>query len=157
MGNFMRDDLARVGVRMTLAPADFNTVVTNIHNDFQYEAILLGFQSAVPPTPFGGQNVWRSSGESHQWFVRQQKPATAEEAHIDRLLDRMLTTQDRQLQKSLWNDIQNTMNDQAWFIWLPIQRIKVPVSNRFGNVQPSVMAHRILWNIDRVFLKRRES
>jgi hypothetical protein len=43
------------------------------------------------------------------------------------------------------------------FIWLPIQTVKVPVSNRFGNVQPSVMAHRILWNIDRVFLKRRDS
>jgi peptide/nickel transport system substrate-binding protein len=157
MGNFMRDDLAKIGIRMTLAPADFNTVVTNIHNDFQYEAILLGFQSSVPPTPFGGQNVWRSSGESHQWFVRQQKPATPQEARIDQLLDVMLTTQDRQLQKSSWKEIQNTLNDQAWFIWLPIQRIKVPVSNRFGNVQPSVMAHRILWNIDRVFVKPRPS
>ena len=49
------------------------------------------------------------------------------------------------------------MNDQGWFIWLPIPTIKVPVSNRFGNVQPSVMAHRMLWNIDRVFLKRRDS
>ena len=49
------------------------------------------------------------------------------------------------------------MNEQAWFIWLPILKIKLPVSNRFGNVQPSVMAHRILWNIDRVFVKRRES
>jgi hypothetical protein len=31
------------------------------------------------------------------------------------------------------------------------------VSNRFGNVQPSIMAHRILWNIERVYLKPRES
>ena len=155
MGNFIRDDLAKVGIRMTLAPSDFSTVVTNIHNDFQYEAILLGFQSSVPPTPFGGQNVWRSSGESHQWFVRQQKPATPEEARIDQQLDTMLTTQDRQLQKASWKEIQNILNEESWFVWLPIQRIKVPVSNRFGNVQPSVMAHRIIWNIDRVFLKPR--
>ena len=157
MSNFIRDDLAKAGIRMTLAPADFNTVVTNIHSDFQYEAILLGFQSSVPPTPFGGQNVWRSSGESHQWFVRQQKPATPEEARIDQLLDTMLTTQDRQLQKSSWLEIQNIINDQTWFTWLPILRIKVPVANRFGNVQPSVMAHRIMWNIDRVYAKSRES
>ena len=157
MANFIRDDLAKVGIRMTLTPIDFNTVVSNIHADFQYEAILLGFQSSVPPTPFGGQNVWRSSGESHQWFVRQQTPATPEEARIDRLLDTMLTTQDRAVQKSSWKEIQNTLNDQAWFIWLPIQRIKLPVSNRFGNVQPSVMAHRVLWNIDRVFVKPRQS
>ena len=69
----------------------------------------------------------------------------------------MLTTQDRQVQKARWKEIQNIINDQGWFIWLPIQTIKLPVSNRFGNVQPSVMAHRILWNIDRVFLKPRES
>jgi peptide/nickel transport system substrate-binding protein len=142
---------------MTLTPVDFNTLISNIINDFQYDAMLLGFQSAVPPTPFGGQNVWRSSGESHMWFIRQQQPATPEEARIDRALDEMLTSQDRQQQKARWKEIQNIANDRAWFIWLPIQRIKVPVSNRFGNVLPSVMAHRILWNIDRVFLKPRQS
>lgn len=157
MANFMRDDLAKIGIRMILAPIDFNTLVTNLHRDFEYEAILLGFQSSVPPSPFGGQNVWRSSGESHNWFVRQQKPATALEARIDGALDEMLTTQDRAVQIERWKEMQNIMNDQAWFIWLPISIIKVPVSNRFGNVQPSVMAHRILWNIDRVFVKPRES
>ena len=157
MANFIRDDLAKIGMRMTLTPIDFNTLISNIIDNFQYEAILLGFQSSVPPTPFGGQNVYRSSGESHFWFIRQQKPATPEEARIDRALDEMLTTQDRQVQKARWKDIENTINDQGWFIWLPIQTIKLPVSNRFGNVQPSVMAHRILWNIDRVFLKRRDS
>ena len=156
MANFIRDDLAKVGIRMTLTPIDFNTLISNMIADFQYEAILLGFQSSVPPSPFGGQNVYRSSGESHNWFIRQQTPATPQEARIDRALDEMLTTQDRQLQKDRYREIQNIINEQAWFIWLPIQTIKLPVSNRFGNVQPSVMAHRILWNIDRVFLKSRQ-
>ena len=120
MANFIRDDLAKVGVRMTLTPIDFNTLITNIIDDFQYDAILLGFQSSVPPTPFGGQNVYRSSGESHFWFIRQQKPATPEEARIDRALDEMLTTQDRQAQKARWKEIQNIINEQGWFIWLPI-------------------------------------
>ena len=57
MANFIRDDLAKVGIRMTLTPIDFNTLITNIIDNFQYEAILLGFQSGVPPTPFSGQNV----------------------------------------------------------------------------------------------------
>ena len=153
MGNFVKDDLAKVGIRMALVPIDFNTLITNIHQDFQYDAILLGFQSGVPPSPHNGQNVWRSSGESHQWFTRQQTPATPEEARIDRLLDELLTNQDRQAQKAAWKEIENTINEQAWFIWLPILKIKLPVSNRFGNLQPSIMAHRIIWNIDRVFVK----
>jgi peptide/nickel transport system substrate-binding protein len=153
MANFMRDDLAKVGVRMALTPIDFNMLISNLHADFQYEAMLLGFQSSVPPTPFGGQNVWRSSGESHNWFVRQQKPATPLEARVDQALDEMLTTQDHGVQKLRWKEIQNIVNDQAWFIWLPIATIKVPVSDRFGNVRPSVMAHRILWNIEQVYVK----
>jgi hypothetical protein len=43
------------------------------------------------------------------------------------------------------------------FIWLPTLRVRIPVSNRFGNVEPSVIPHRILWNIDRVFLKSRSA
>lgn len=153
MGNFIRDDLAKVGIKMALTPIDFNTLITNMHQDFQYDAILLGFQSGVPPSPHNGQNVYRSAGESHNWFVRQQTPATPEEASIDRLLDELLTNQDLRAQKAAMKAIENTMNEQSWFIWLPILKIKLPVSTRFGNLQPSIMAHRIIWNIERVFVK----
>jgi peptide/nickel transport system substrate-binding protein len=157
MANFIRDDLAKVGIRMVLNPVDFNTLITNLRSDFQYETILLGFQSGVPPSPFSGQNVYRSSGESHNWFIRQQKPETPQEARVDQILDEMLVTQDRAAQKRLWNEAQTIMSEQAWFIWLPILKVKIPMSNRFGNVQPSIMAHRLIWNIDRVYVKRRDS
>jgi peptide/nickel transport system substrate-binding protein len=157
MANFIRDDLAKVGIRMTLTPIEFNTLITNLRSDFQYDSILLGFQSGVPPSPHNGQNVWRSSGTSHNWFVRQQKPDTPHEARIDQLLDELLTNQDRTAQKAAWKQIQTILNEQSWFIWLPTQKIKLPISNRFGNVQPSILAHRIVWNIDRVFVKPSES
>jgi peptide/nickel transport system substrate-binding protein len=155
VANFIKDDLAKVGIRVTLAPVDFNTLITNLRSDYQYDAILLGLQSGVPPTPANGQNVWRSSGETHFWFPRQQKPATPEEARIDRLMDEIVTNQDRAAQKRAWKEIQTIMNEQSWFIWLPILQVKLPISDRFGNVQPSIMAHRFLWNIERVFAKPR--
>ncbi len=40
--NFIKDDLAKVGIRVTLTPVDFNSLITNLRNDLQYEAILLG-------------------------------------------------------------------------------------------------------------------
>jgi len=155
--NFVKDDLAKIGIRVLLTPVDFNTLITNLRSDFQYEAMLLGLQSGVPPSPANGQNVWRSSGETHVWFARQQKPATPEEARIDRLMDEILTNQDRAEQKRAWKDLQTIMSEQSWLIYLPILKIKVPVSNRFGNVDPSIMAHRILWNAERLFVKRRDS
>jgi peptide/nickel transport system substrate-binding protein len=151
--NFIRDDLSKVGIRVILSPIDFNSVITNLRSDLQFEAILLGSQSGVPPDPANAQNLLRSSGISHYFFVRQQKPATPEEARIDQLLDKLVTTIDAGERKASWKEIQTIWNEQGWFVWLPILNVKVPVSDRFGNVQPSVMAHRILWNIEQVYVK----
>jgi peptide/nickel transport system substrate-binding protein len=151
--NFIRDDLSKVGIRVILAPVDFNSLITNLRNDLQYEAILLGSQSGVPPDPANAQNFLRSSGLSHYFFVKQQKPASPAEARIDQLIDRLVTTLDMSERKAIWKQIQTIWNEQAWMVWLPILNVKVPVSNRFGNVQPSVLAHRILWNIEQVYVK----
>ena len=37
--------------------------------------------------------------------------------------------------------------------WLPVRVQKIPVSNRFGNIQPSILRHRILWNSDNIYVK----
>ena len=62
MVNFIKDDLAKVGINVITAPVDFNTLITNLRIDFQYEAMLLGSQSGVPPDPAMMQNLWRSTG-----------------------------------------------------------------------------------------------
>ena len=151
--NFVRDDLSKVGIRVILSPIDFNSMITNIRSDLQFEAVLMGSQPGVPPDPANAQNLLRSSGLSHYFFVKQQKPASPEEARIDRLVDKLITTLDMGERKAIWKEIQTIWNEQGWFVWLPILNVKLPVSNRFGNVQPSVMAHRILWNIEQVYLK----
>jgi peptide/nickel transport system substrate-binding protein len=151
--NFVRDDLAKVGIRVILSPIDFSSLISNLRNDLQFEAILMGSQSGVPPDPAGGQNLLRSSGISHYFFVKQQKPSTPEEARIDQLLDQFVTTLDMGQRRAIWREIQTIWNEQGWFVWLPILNVKLPVSDRFGNVRPSVMAHRILWNIEQVYVK----
>jgi peptide/nickel transport system substrate-binding protein len=151
--NFIKDDLAKVGIRVTLAPIDFNSLISNIRNDLQFEAALMGVQPGVPPDPANGQNLLRSTGISHYWFVRQQKPATPEEARIDQLVNTFVTTLDLDERKAIWKEIQTIWNEQGWLVWLPILNVKVPMSNRFGNAQPSIMAHRLIWNIDRVYVK----
>jgi peptide/nickel transport system substrate-binding protein len=155
LANFIRDDLAKVGIRVTLVPLDFNTLITNIRDDFQYEAILLGLQSGVPPDPGMFQNFFRSSGRTHQWNPQQPKPATPQEARIDALMDIIVSNPDHDARKKAWVEVQNILNEQNWLIWLPTRVAKLPMSNRFGNVEPSVIPHRLLWNIDRVYLKAR--
>jgi peptide/nickel transport system substrate-binding protein len=153
MANFIKDDLAAVGIRCVPTPVDFNTLVTNARTDFQYEAILLGLGSAVPPDPGMGQNVWRSSGLTHYWNIKQPHPETPAEAEIDHLMDLNVGTVNLEERKRSWADIEKVINDQCFVIWLPVIKVKLPVRNKFGNLEPSIIPHRLLWNIDRVFLK----
>jgi peptide/nickel transport system substrate-binding protein len=154
MANFIRDDLAKVGIRLTLTPVDFNTLVTNIRADKQYDTILLGLQSGIPPDPAMGQNVWRSSGLTHYWNISQTKPETPEEAKINSLMDTLVSSSDMSVRKQAWKDVQNIVNEQAWIIWLPTANTKLPLRNGFGNAKPSPIPHRLLWNIDRVYVKK---
>lgn len=153
MANFIRDDLSKVGIKVTLVPVDFNTLITNLREDFQYDTILLGLQTGVPPDPAMGQNVFRSSGRSHNWNISQLKPETPQEARIDQLMDTLVASNDLKVRQAAWLDVENIVNEQAWFIWLPTLKAKIPMRNRFGNAKPSVIPHRLIWNIDTVFVK----
>ena len=153
MANFVRDDLAKIGIQCIPTGMDFNTLITNIRSDFQYEAALAGLQSATPPDPGMGQNVYRSSGLTHYWNIKQLAPETPEEVRIDQLMSANVGTLDMSQRRKSWADVQTIVNDQCYFIWLPTLIQKLPVRNRFGNVQPSTIPHQLLWNIERVFVK----
>lgn len=153
MMNFIKADLAKVGINVITAPVDFNTLITNLRSDFQYEAMLLGFQSGVPPDPTMMQNVWRSTGLTHSWFLTQAKPDTPEEARIDRLMDVIIGTHDLNERRKAYKEVETIANEMAWMTWLPVRVQKIPVSNRFGNLQPSVLRHRILWNSQTLYVK----
>ena len=99
------------------------------------------------------QNVWRSSGMTHEWFINQTRPDTPEEARIDQLMDVIVTNLDLGARKAAYKEVETISNEQGWMVWLPIRRQKVPISNRFGNLQPSILPHRILWNVDRIYVK----
>ena len=49
--NFIKDDLQKIGIQVDVTPIEFNTLITNLRQDFQYESILLGLQSATPRIP----------------------------------------------------------------------------------------------------------
>ncbi len=153
MSNFIKDDLAKIGIKCTPVGADFNTLVTNIREDFQYDAISLGLGSAVPADPGMGQNFFRSSGPTHYWNAKQPNPETKEEAAINQLMDACVGTLDLAKRREAATQLQQIINQQCWVIWMPTVRAKIPVRNGFGNLQPTIIPHRILWNIDRVFVK----
>jgi peptide/nickel transport system substrate-binding protein len=153
MANFVKDDLAKIGIDCQPTGMDFNALITNLRENFDYDAALLGLQSGVPPDPGQGQNVYRSSGITHYWNIKQVKPESPEEARIDGLMTENVGTNDMAVRQKTWAEIQTLVNQQDYFIWLPTQILKVPIRNHFGNLHPVVIPHTIIWNIDQVFMK----
>lgn len=156
MASLVRDDFARVGVQVTLATMDFNTLVTHARSDFEYEACLLGAGAGVPADPAMGANFWKSTGGTHYWDVSQPagKPDTPAEGRIDALFDEHVGTLDMAVRKERYREMSRILNDECFVVWLPTVLVRIPVSNRFGNVQPSPMIPRVLWNADRIFVKQ---
>jgi len=152
IGNIIKDDLAKIGIKVHLAIIDFNTLVTKIDETYDYEACLLGLTSG-DPDPVSGMSVWLSSGRMHQWFPRQKSPATEWEARIDSLMNLQLKTLDYKERKRLYDEVQRIISDKVPYIYLVTPRVFVAVSNRFANAKPTVLRHRVLWNIDEVYLK----
>ena len=151
--NFIKDDLAKLGIQVDATPLEFNSLITNLRTDFQFECVLLGLQSGTPPDPGMSQNVYRSSGITHYWNVRQPRPETAVEARLDALVEANVTALNPAERQRTWVEMQNLVNEESFLIWLPTLVYKVPIRNRFGNIHPSVIPHRIIWNIDKVFVK----
>jgi len=146
ISTLLQDDLAKVGIKLTPTGMDFNTMVTKTRNEFDYDACLLGLGSAVPSDPGMGPNFWRSSGLTHYWDVGQPRPDTPAEARIDSLFQVNVSTTDLAARKAAYRQMAEILNEECFVIWLPTLELKIPIRNRFGNVHPSPMPHRILWN-----------
>ena len=150
IGNIMKDDLAKIGVKMNFNPIEFNTLVVKIDNEYDYECCLLGLTSG-DPDPSSGMSVWLSKGRMHQWYPNQPKPATEWEARIDELMNLQMTTLDRHKRKEYYDEVQYIISDQIPYIYLVIPQVFVAYKNKYKNLVPTIMRHSLLWNIEEVW------
>ncbi len=148
IANLVRQDLARLGIKVTLAPEAFNTLVGRLDANANLDALIWGFTGGVDPHT--GQNIWKSSGSLHRWNPKQEKPATGWEAEIDRLFDQAATTLDQNRRKQLYNRWQEIVAEQQPLIYLANPLTSVAARNTLANIRPSPFAGST-WNIDQIF------
>ena len=83
MAAMIQQDLAAIGMQVTIVPLDFPALIERLMHKQDYEACLLGL-SDVEPDPNSMMNTWLSSSPNHQWNPSEKTPATEWEAEIDR-------------------------------------------------------------------------
>ena len=98
-------------------------------------------------------HVWLSSGRMHQWYPNQSKPATEWEANIDKLMNLQMTTLDKTKRKEYYDEVQYIISDEVPYIYLVTPQVFVAVKNKFQNLVPTILEHRLLWNIEEVWVR----
>ncbi len=150
IGNIVRQDLAKLGMKVTLAPEAFNTLVNKLVESYRWEAMVMGLTGGIDP--HNGQNVWKSSGSLHMWNPKEAKPATPWEAEIDRLFTLASTTVDQNKRKAYYDKYQEIVAEQVPFIYTTIPTSYVAVRNKFGNIKFTAFGG-AFWNFPVIYIK----
>lgn len=150
LATIISTDLRSVGIQATAQSVDFNTLVTQLNDSFQYEACLLGFAGSIHPMT--SMNVWRSTGRTHYWNPLQKTPATEWEAEIDRLANEFSLALDFPSQQKIFFRMQELLMENIPTLPLYSSKTFSCVRNTFGNVRPTPFGDSH-WNAEELYVK----
>jgi peptide/nickel transport system substrate-binding protein len=128
------DELGKVGIKVNIRATDFQKLVKQLTESYDWQTIMIGLGTNLFPTQ--GSNVWPSSGNLHLWHPLQEKPHTGWEARIDYLYNEGSYTIDTEKARVIWDEYQRLILEQCPVIYLMRSRSFLAVQNRwdFTNV-----------------------
>jgi peptide/nickel transport system substrate-binding protein len=141
----IQDDLRKIGMKVTITPVEFNSLVERMRKTFDWEANVLAFTGGVEPS--NGRNIWMSYGHSHVWYPQEPKPATPWEAEIDSIFSMAVKEPDAKKRKVLFDRWQEIVYEQQPLVFLATPDALYAVRNRLTNVRPNALARVLKWNV----------
>jgi peptide/nickel transport system substrate-binding protein len=153
MLNVIQADLKKLGMTAHIRPVPFNDVLDSMRKTHQFDAILLGWGTAIPPDPAQSKNVMLSSGRGHNWMPEQVKPATPWEAKIDDLLMKSTGAYDYETRRRFSDELLVTFSDFQPQIQLVVATDAFAGRRNVGNFKPSSLRPELYWNAESLFLK----
>lgn len=133
IGNIVRQDFIKLGIKVLFTPEAFSTLVTKLDNTFKWDAIIIGLTGDIEPGT--GRTAWLSSGALHDWNPRQEKPATAWEAEIDRIFEAVAREVDRDKRRALYHRWQEIVAEQVPLMYFTNPKTQPAVRNTLGNTR----------------------
>jgi len=152
MATIIQDDLSQLGMRVHLAPLEFQAVMSRVFDSFDYDASILGLVSGdADPNP--EINVWTTGGGTHIWAPSETQPATAWQSEMDRLMHQQTAVLDHKKRKQLYDRVQVLVATYDPVVCLVSPNILVGFKNSVGGMKPSAMRRHLLWNAEQLFLR----
>jgi peptide/nickel transport system substrate-binding protein len=154
MAAMVQQDLAVLGMQVTIVALDFPALIDRLMRRQDYEACLLGVANAEPD-PSSMMNMWLSSSPNHQWNPSQKTPATPWEAEIDRQMQLQASTPIERARKAAVDRVQQIVADQQPFIYLVYPNVLHAISPRLRGGYDSILSPGPLSSIE--FIRPPES
>ena len=154
MVNVIKDDLARIGIKVHLRPAPFNEVVSALRDSRDFEGMVLGWGSSVPPDPAQSKNVLLSSGASHAWHPSQTAPSRPWEKAMDEALYANIGTYDFDERKKHMDEVLALWAEHLPQIMLVAPNQYAAGRRNLGNFRPSRLRPELSWNVEQLFLRQ---
>ncbi len=133
IGNIVRQDFIRLGIKVLFTPEAFSTLVTKLDNTFKWDAIIIGLTGDIEPGT--ARTYWLSSGSLHDWNPRQSKPTTAWETEIDRIFEQVAREVDRNKRRALYHRWQEIVAEQVPLMSFTYPKTQPVVRNTLGNTR----------------------
>lgn len=151
MATLIQQDLAALGIRVTVVSLDFPALIERLMHTQDYEACLLGLAN-VDPDPNAMMNLWLSSSPNHQWNPAGKTPATPWEAEIDKAMQQQALAPTEAGRKHAVDRLQQIVADQQPFVYLVYPNALYAVSQKLEGVKPAVLQPGVVWNAESLHL-----
>ena len=149
---FVRDELAKVGIGLEIAPLEFNTMIGRMlqgdYDAMYYRPVQSNLDPALTP------DLWFSSGSARFWNLAQKTPATEWERRIDELMVEQSSTLDPARRREIFNSVQRVFAENLPVLYFAAPRLYSAHSTRLTGTTPSVLRPPILWNADTLAVTR---
>lgn len=134
IGQLFTQDAAAVGIEINFNPGDFNAMVTQLVDTYDWELILIGLTGSLDP--ISGVNVYPSDGNLHMIEPLQESPRREWEAEVDAAWEVANFTTDEDQRKEGWQIIQEIWIEEVPWVFTFNAAIMHAYGVEFGNIKP---------------------
>ena len=152
MATVVQADLARLGMKMQVAPLEFGELTRRISQSYDYDAALLG-TILTEPDPSSYTNFLSSASTAHQWHPKQSRPATEWEARLDQLAAAQARERNPERRRAIFREAQLLLAEYLPVIPLVSRHVMTAADRRVGNYRPSALLPYSLWNAEEIFVR----
>lgn len=146
----IKNDLARMGIKVNFLALEFNELVRRLTSTYSWDAVIIGLTGGIEP--HFGKNVWNTEGSLHMWYPNQKEPATNWEKRINLIFDQAVQELDDKKRKVLYDEWQSIVSQNLPLIYTVLSDSMFAIRNKFGNLKPTSFGG-AFHNLEEIYIK----